>query len=136
MHFENMNTMSRATEAESLTILCIDDHVNDLEFARCYLEESGYNVLTATSGEQAIEIARRNSIAGVLLDYRMPGKDGEHVALDIWRAHPEVPIILLSAFTEYIPQRLLAAVDACIDKRVAPEKWVSEVQRICGRTAN
>lgn len=131
-----MSSMSPIPEAESLTILCIDDHVNDLEYNRSCLEESGYNVLTATNWEQALELARNHPLDGVLLDYRMPGKDGEHVALDIWRTRPEVPIIVLSAYTEYIPQRLQAAVDACIDKRVSPEKWISEIDRICRRTEN
>lgn len=60
-------------------ILVIDDNPNDVSVVRYRLERAGYQVISATSGEQGLELARSTSPDCVLVDLRMPGMDGREV---------------------------------------------------------
>ncbi|MBI3897217.1 MAG: response regulator [Gammaproteobacteria bacterium] len=54
-------------------VLIVDDDELTLLYAEQALTEAGFDVVTATSGTQAIEIATTNDIDLALLDHRMPG---------------------------------------------------------------
>ncbi|HRI89580.1 MAG TPA: response regulator, partial [Candidatus Hydrogenedentes bacterium] len=57
-------------------ILCVDDDAEILQFiARC-LEGEGYEVITCSSGEQALRLASTREFGVVLMDISMPGMDG------------------------------------------------------------
>jgi serine phosphatase RsbU (regulator of sigma subunit) len=60
-------------------IVVIDDSVNDLQVIRRFLQRKGYVVDAATSGEEGLEIAKRNPPDIFVVDYRMPGIDGFEV---------------------------------------------------------
>lgn len=57
-------------------ILVVDDEIEFLEMLRIRLEASGYNVLTSTNGEDALEKIKKEKLDAVLLDMLMPGIDG------------------------------------------------------------
>jgi len=83
---------------EKPVILVVDDDVPILVLMQSLLREFGFEPLTAASGNQAIELARRQRPSLVLLDKHMPGMTGEDVirALrdDIGLAR--LPILILS----------------------------------------
>src|SRR5687767_1230875 len=88
---------SPRTEA---TILLVDDHPPNLMALEAVLEPLGERLLRASSGVAAVEIAREEDLALVLLDLQMPELDGlETAALlkKIDRART-VPIIIVTAF--------------------------------------
>lgn len=80
------------------TILVVDDDVKLRSTISDYLTESGFNVLVAADGAQAVNIFEKdkNSIDLVLLDGIMPKIDGFDV-LKIIRQSSDVPVIMLSA---------------------------------------
>jgi len=78
------------------TILACDDDPDILEALRIYLSGEGYQVLTATNGADAVELATQGNVQLVLLDVMMPGLDGIGAAAQI-RHESNVPIIFLSA---------------------------------------
>jgi len=57
-------------------VLVVDDNADVLELARRYLALHGYTAITATSAEQAIELAGRLQPFAILLDLMLPGQDG------------------------------------------------------------
>jgi CheY-like chemotaxis protein len=114
------------------TLLCIDDQPDELEVQRAELEEVGYRVLTARSGQSAFPQLKSYPVDGIILDYRIPGEDGEELATQIWRAHPKLPILLLSAYTFLVPDRLLHAVDAFIDKARPMRERIVTIQKLFG----
>ncbi|MEE8165940.1 MAG: sigma-54 dependent transcriptional regulator, partial [Myxococcota bacterium] len=61
------------------------------------LSAEGYAVLTAESGEQALELIERSEVDAVVCDLRMPGLDGFDLMPQISHLLPGVPIILISA---------------------------------------
>ena len=80
-------------------VLVCDDDEAILESLRIYLDNEGYNVLTASDGEQALERIRDNAVHCVVLDIMMPKLDGLKTTLKI-RERYNFPIILLSAKSE------------------------------------
>jgi CheY-like chemotaxis protein len=61
-------------------LLCVDDDPEILTIRKLLLESKGYSVLPATSGEQALEFLSKSIIDLVLLDYLMPGMNGDQLA--------------------------------------------------------
>ena len=80
-------------------VLVCDDDKAILESIRIYLDNEGYNVITASDGAQALEKIESNDIHCVVLDIMMPRLDGLKATLKIREKH-NFPIILLSAKSE------------------------------------
>ncbi len=81
------------------TVLVCDDDDAILESLRIYLDNEGYNVLTASNGIEALQRIQDNTIHCVVLDIMMPQLDGLKTTLKI-REKFNFPIILLSAKSE------------------------------------
>ncbi len=81
------------------TVLVCDDDDAILEALRIYLDNEGYNVLTAVNGIEALERISDNEIHCMVLDIMMPKLDGLKTTLKI-REKYNFPIILLSAKSE------------------------------------
>jgi two-component system KDP operon response regulator KdpE len=77
-------------------VLLVEDEVRMRKFVRITLVSSGYRVMEAASGEEALSLASAHTPDVVLLDLGLPGMDGFEVALRIREWSP-VPIIVLSA---------------------------------------
>ncbi|MGA7047105.1 MAG: response regulator [Candidatus Sulfotelmatobacter sp.] len=113
---------------ESPTLLCIDDLPHALELRKATLESHGYCVKIASSGHTAIKMLEETSVAAVLLEYKQEGMDAEAVACHIKQRFPNLPIILLSAYSE-MPERILWLVDEYVMKSELPERLVPIIER-------
>ncbi len=81
---------------EGVTILVVDDDLQLLKFITVNLQFEGYHVLTASDGEQALELIQAHALDLALLDLLLPGMDGFTVCQRI-RACSAVPIIIVTA---------------------------------------
>jgi two-component system, NtrC family, response regulator len=79
------------------TILVVDDEKNYLLVLSAVLEEEGYEVLTALSGPEAIEIQKASDIDLVLTDMKMPAMDGIDLLERIKAYDPDLPVIMMTA---------------------------------------
>jgi two-component system NtrC family response regulator len=81
-------------------LLVIDDEPGHRLMVRAVLEDVGWQVFEAASGEEALEFfstrERRAQVA--LLDMNMPGLDGQATLERLHRIHPHLPVILLTAY--------------------------------------
>ncbi len=82
-----------------MKILVVDDEKLLVKGIRFNLENEGYTVDTAYDGETAVEMARRDEYALIILDRMMPKKDGLEACQEI-RGFSTVPIIMLTARSE------------------------------------
>lgn len=82
----------------SRRILIVEDDAKTTELVRLYLENDGYQVLSATNGKQALDLARSEGCDLVLLDLMLPEMDGLDVCR-VLRAESDVPIVMLTAKT-------------------------------------
>ena len=69
--------------AEKVNILIVDDYPANLLALSAVLSDPHYDVIEASSGPEALEIARSRDIALVILDVQMPGMDGYEVAREM-----------------------------------------------------
>jgi CheY-like chemotaxis protein len=86
------------------TILCVDDEPVGLHVRRMLLERAGYRVFTALDGPSGLEVFAREPITAVVLDFSMPGMTGGEVACSMRSVKPNVPILMLSAYTSLPPE--------------------------------
>jgi CheY-like chemotaxis protein len=117
--------MSRA----KATILCIDDHWNGLIGRKILLEQSGYQVLEATGWDEGLRLFRSHRVDAVVLDYQMPGMNGDVVATKMKRVKAHVPIMLLSAYGP-LPKSKLRSVDKFLSKSQPASILLSTLQQL------
>ena len=131
--FGRRPTVIPSNPSTKRVILCVDDDEAILHYEKALLERSGYAVLTASSPEQGLRLATMCKCDAVLLDYEMPGMNGDEVALAIKRLRPELLVILLSGSD--VPTHALASVDAFVPKLEASRQLLPMVAEFCSRTA-
>ena len=83
------------------TVLVVDDEAHIRAGAAQALEHTGFTVLTAANGKEAVAVFRQHAetIRAVLLDLTMPNMDGAATARELRQIQPDVRIILTSGYT-------------------------------------
>ena len=118
------------------TILIVDDEPGILSALQFLMEQQGYNVLTAESGEFALQLIDQYNPDLVLLDIMLPGIDGWEVC-KIVHLNPDfrnVKIIFLTAKNnkDAIDKGLALGGDAYITKPFKNDELVAKVKEILG----
>ncbi len=135
------------------SILLVDDEPRLLSLVKAYLIQSGYQVLTATNGREALLISRQEKPDLIILDIMMPEMDG-YEFMRLHRRERNTPIILLTARVEeedkviglelgaddyvtkpFSPRELTARVRALL-RRLQAEPLEQEVLRVGEITVN
>ncbi|MDL2317281.1 sigma-54 dependent transcriptional regulator [Desulfovibrio sp. OttesenSCG-928-A18] len=82
------------------SLLVIDDEPGHRLMVRAVLEDAGWQVFEASSGEEGVELFSANSQFAnvVLVDMRMPGMDGQATLTRLHTINPSLPVILLTAY--------------------------------------
>ena len=80
------------------TVLVVDDEPSICWGFETLLGQQGYQVLTASSAEEALTLANRQPIDLIVLDVRLPGEDGLTALPKLRQASDEAPIIVMTAF--------------------------------------
>ena len=109
-------------------ILVVDDEEAIRSLYKMELEDAGFKVETAATGEEALEMLERFKPDLVTLDIKMPGMDGLQVLGEIRRRVLDLPVILCSAYGEYKRDLSSWASDAYIVKSSDVEELVKTVQ--------
>jgi two-component system alkaline phosphatase synthesis response regulator PhoP len=119
-------------------ILVVDDDREIVRLIRSYLEQAGFQVLTAYDGNTALHMMRRESPALVVLDLMLPDRDGwdvtRMVRTDLTLKH--IPIIMLTARVEDTDKiiGLELGADDYITKPFNPREVVARVRTVLRRT--
>ncbi len=88
--------MVTSENSMSSTILFVDDEADIREIHATWLRNSGYQVLTASNGMEAIALAKSTALDVVITDLRMPGLSGLHLLTLLKELSPQLEIIILS----------------------------------------
>ena len=122
-------------------ILWVDDEIDLLQPYIIYLKGKGYEVITATNGEDALDRLSESVPAIVFLDENMPGMTGLETLQEMKRLHPEVPVVMITkseeehimeqAIGEKIADYLIKPVNPsqillCLKKHVHQQEIVTE----------
>ena len=79
------------------------------------LERAGYRVLTAIDGPTGIAVFAAEPVEAVVLDFAMPGMNGGEVARSLRSIKPDIPILMLSAYTS-LPAEIAGLVNLSMTK--------------------
>ena len=115
-------------------ILVVDDEVNITQILEFSIGSEGYEVITASNGEEAVEKARREQPDLVILDIMMPKIDG-YEACRLIKSNPltkNIPVVLLTAKGRDIDKRLGYEVGATdyIVKPFSPNKLIERIHQL------
>ena len=138
---------------KSVRILWTDDEIDLLKPHIIFLQEKGFDVETASNGDDAIEMVRKNDFDLIFLDENMPGLSGLQTLSIIKEEKPEVPVIMItkseeedimdqaigSKIADYLikpvnPKQILLSIKKNIDtKRLISERTLSGYQSEFGK---
>ncbi|WP_028468135.1 response regulator [Neptunomonas japonica] len=115
-------------------ILVVDDEAVTRECLVSYFKEEGYNVFSAETAEQAEAVLSSRAIDVVLLDIRLPGKDGLTLTREL-RVHSEVGIILVTGRQDEVDRLigLECGADEYVTKPFNPREILARTKNLVRR---
>ena len=118
-------------------LLVVDDEPNILELLSASLRFAGFDVVTATNGEDALAQADATAPDLVVLDVMMPGLNGFDVARALRRGGNRVPVVFLTAkdSTEDRVEGLTIGGDDYVTKPFSLEEVVARIRAVLRRTS-
>lgn len=121
--------------SNDISILVVDDETKIVDVVKSYLEKSGYKILEAFTGHQALQRFEDDKPSLVILDLMLPDMTGEEIC-KIIRSKSRVPIIMLTAKVEEedILKGLNIGADDYIAKPFSPRQLVARVRAVLRRT--
>ena len=127
-----------AAEAAPLAgrkILVVDDEDDARTFISTVLEDAGAEVIEASSGEEALVMAKKELPDVITLDISMPGKDGVEVFGDLREdpATADIAVCIVTGHPEFrkvIYERAVPAPEGYLNKPVKDEQLVNDLRRI------
>jgi len=81
---------------EKINLLIVDDEEQFLESTAKRLKVRDFDVITASRGDKALEIARHNPIDVAIVDLKMPGMNGEETLAALKKEHPDMEVVILT----------------------------------------
>jgi two-component system, OmpR family, response regulator VanR len=106
-----------AKQGPDPTILVVDDNKGILELLILLLSKHGLSVISASSGNECLDIVKSRPVDLVILDVMMPVMDGLQVCQELKKITPSMPIILLTARDDMMTRA--AAMDLGVSEFVA-----------------
>ncbi len=128
----SVSTIEKVTAVAK--ILVVDDEANIRSLVGSYLKAEGYEVAEAVDGDDAVEAVRHRSPDLVVLDVRLPGKDGIEALREI-RTFSNVYVIMLTARAEETDKLIGLSVgaDDYLTKPFSPRELVARVKAVLRR---
>ncbi len=115
-------------------ILIIDDDLGLSRMAALILRRQSFDVDVANSGDDGLALLQTKHYDAIVLDMRMPGKDGRTVFREMRAAGIESPVLVLSAYDARRARDELGS-QAVLDKPVEPDVLVERVNEMIGDSA-
>jgi CheY-like chemotaxis protein len=117
-----------------VTVMLVDDDEPVISIIQQLLNQHGYTTLTASNGQEAVDLAKSytGKIDLVLLDMAMPVMGGEEAYPLLKSARPDLKVIICSGYEldEKMKKTLKNGADAFIQKPFHFEKMISEIEKI------
>lgn len=112
-------------------LLWADDEIDLLKPHILFLEQKGYDVTTATNGQDALEYVRQKSFDLIFLDENMPGLTGLETLQAIKEVHPEIPVIMVTKSEEesIMDQAIGGKIADYLIKPVLPTQMLMSIKK-------
>ena len=127
-----LKTIERGRKGGAL-ILVVDDDPNVCEAVKDNLEERGFVVSTAQSGEEAVRIAKERSHEVVLIDIKIPPLNGLIVYMEMKKLNPDVIAVMMTAhrdeMREVVDKALERGAFTCLYKPFNIDDVISTIEK-------
>ncbi len=119
-------------QTNSKKILWVDDEIDSLKPHMLFLEKRGYKLIGAISGDDALELVKKNHYDLVLLDEMMPGKDGLTTLEEIKEIQPHLPVVMVTKSEEesLMEEAIGQKIDDYLVKPVNPSQVLIVIKRL------
>jgi two-component system KDP operon response regulator KdpE len=117
------------TEKKKQCVLVVDDHPKVLRFIEIDLKLRGFEVVTTTSGTEALKLVKSGKPDIMLLDIIMPGMDGFEVLKKL-RDFTQLPVIAFSASPESCHYAMRLGASDFMPKPFQPDEMASRIKAL------
>jgi len=117
------------------TILIVEDDEHQQLLYQEELKEEGYEVVVASSGEQALELVKKVTPDLIVLDIAMPGMDGVEALGRLLAQDNQLPVILHTAYATYKDNFMTWSADAYVVKSSDLSELKAEIGRVLAKRA-
>lgn len=117
------------------TILIVDDEDIVLESCRRVLQADGFETLLASSAEEALGMMAHKLPVALLMDIKMPERDGIYLIGQIREKRLEIPVIVMTGYptSETIAEAAQMGATTLISKPFTPDELVETVRRVLNK---
>ena len=119
--------------AAQRTVMCVDDEPNILSALRRLFRSSGYRILLAGDGPQALDMLSREPVDLIISDMRMPGMDGAQLLEQVRQRWPETTRVLLTGYADV--KSTIAAINRGEIYRYINKPWNDDEMLLMARQA-
>jgi two-component system alkaline phosphatase synthesis response regulator PhoP len=131
-------------KAEDKTILIVDDEPDTVTFLETTLKYAGFQVMTASNGEEAIERVREKKPDFISLDLVMPRKSGIKFFYELRKDKElsRIPVMIVTGHARdelgsgdlntLLEDKMISGPQAYLEKPVTPERYVAAIKRALG----
>ena len=112
-------------------ILWADDEIDLLKPHIMFLQKKGYDVITVTNGQDALDYAREHPVDLVFLDENMPGISGLETLSQLKESHPSLPIVMITKSEEedIMDQAIGSKIADYLIKPVLPNQMLMSIKK-------
>ncbi|MBW9261325.1 MAG: PAS domain S-box protein [Candidatus Thiodiazotropha sp. (ex. Lucinisca nassula)] len=125
---------SREQQRDRIHVLVVDDEVSVARLMHDLLDSRGMNVTVKTDSLKALQTIKNNPLAFdlVITDQTMPGQTGIELAIKIQETNKNLPIILYSGHSDYVPEEKIHeyGIRALLNKPVNIEDLFSTIKQV------
>jgi DNA-binding NtrC family response regulator len=116
----------------SMKILVVDDERIVLDSCRRVLEADGFKVLLVPSTDKALEAMKTEGFDLLLVDVKMPERDGIYLMREVKEKWPDIPIIVMSGYdtAETIAEAAKVGAATFIAKPFTPDELLKTVRQV------
>jgi DNA-binding NtrC family response regulator len=119
----------------AMKIVVVDDEKIVLDSCERVLTSEGFEVLLATSVDDALKILETQIPAVLLIDVKMPGRDGMSLMEEIKKTLPDLPIVVMSGYptNETISESVKKGAACFIAKPFTPDELIETIRQVLSK---
>jgi DNA-binding NtrC family response regulator len=115
---------------QRVKILIVDDEQVVLDSCRKILESEGYDVFLSSSAVEALEAMKTDGFSLILIDVKMPGRDGMYLIGELNKHWPRIQVVVMSGYhtNQTIEKAKQMGAVSFINKPFTPDELINSVR--------
>ena len=121
-----------------MKILVVDDDAIVVKSCKRILEAEGFEVITVPSADDALATVKKYDFDLLLIDVKMPKRDGMYLMREVKKDLPEIPIIVMSGYPtpETVADVLKLGATQFIPKPFRPDELIKSVRQVIQKVSS